>query len=79
MKYYLCRCGAVIIEERGFENGSYVARFQDLEGAVIRVCPGCGANLDAQFGPSAAQKQRERAVDAALYQPADDGLLRRTP
>lgn len=78
MKYHLCECGTVIVEQRGWDaGGHYTAWFQDLDGAAITDCPGCGTNLDALFGPSAAQKQRERALDARLYQPADEGLLRR--
>ncbi len=78
MKCHLCKCGAVILEERGADDsGRYVAEFRDLEGAVITNCPGCGADLDAQFGPNVAEKARENGLPAWLYEPPNNGIYRR--
>lgn len=78
MNTYLCECGAIVAEERGFANGDYGSQFYGLDGAQITECPGCGKNLQVAYGPSGAQRQREESLPLALTWTtgSDDGLFR---
>lgn len=69
MKYHLCTCGAVVVEERAQDDsGLLQSTFYDLDGVVIDRCPGCGAGLQERFGPDDEERARENALPAWLYE-----------
>lgn len=79
MKYHLCECGAVYVEQRGYNDaGRFDVTFYDLEGAVIDRCPVCEIDLRAQYGPSEAERQRENSLPVGMVttRKDDDDLLR---
>lgn len=75
---HLCGCGVIILERRLWLAGQWQAQFTDLEGNALDVCPGCGRDLDKTFGPSEAERQRERSLPPQLIQRggANDELFR---